>query len=353
MKKSVIMLLLPLALLAGCKDSGKTLTSATGSIYEMLVVMDNGVWETAAGDSVRKYMAADMPCLPQMESYFTLSQVSPALFDNLFMPTRNILFVDINADRYTQNKITYHTNVYSQPQALCRIQCASREDFEALMAEYGEKIQQWFVRQEIDRQGKFYQNYKTTEPRQAVQKHFKCDIAVPADYLLVADTAFQLADGTPIGLVWAVNDGGAMRRDLLIWSYPYTDKNTFTEQYLCQMRDSVMRHIVKGGIDGSYAGTEYRQIPPQMRSISVQKNAYCAELRGLWRMYNGTSMGGPFVEHTRLDEVSQMVITSEVFLFAPGQKKRNALRQQEAILYTLQLQQEINELKEVEVRSER
>jgi hypothetical protein len=33
-------------------------------------------------------------------------------------------------------------------------------------------------------------------------------------------------------------------------------------------------------------------------------------------------------------------VTAETFLFAAGQKKRNALRQQEAILYTLEMPNE-------------
>ena len=43
----------------------------------------------------------------------------------------------------------------------------------------------------------------------------------------------------------------------------------------------------------------------------------------------GDCMGGPFVSHTVGD------ITAEAFLFAPGKKKRNQLRQLEAALYTL------------------
>ena len=61
---------------------------------------------------------------------------------------------------------------------------------------------------------------------------------------------------------------------------------------------------------------------------------YVAELRGLWKIYNGEAMGGPFVSHTQVDTVLQRVLTTEVFLYASGQKKRNSLRKAEAILYT-------------------
>ena len=69
-------------------------------------------------------------------------------------------------------------------------------------------------------------------------------------------------------------------------------------------------------------------------------------------MINGSAMGGPFVSHTRLDEINQRVIMIEGFVYGAGSKKRNALRQVEAVLYSMQLPQEINALPEVEIVSE-
>ena len=84
-------------------------------------------------------------------------------------------------------------------------------------------------------------------------------------------------------------------------------------------------------------GTEYNIIPPQMRTINVQDDATAYEIRGLWKLKEGEAMGGPYVSHTRLDKTNSRIVTTETFLFAPGQKKRNPLRQAEAILYTLTL----------------
>ena len=87
-------------------------------------------------------------------------------------------------------------------------------------------------------------------------------------------------------------------------------------------------------------GTEYKVMPPQMRNVVVQENEQATEIRGLWKILDGESMGGPYVSHTRLDQVNGRIVTAEAFLYAAGQKKRNALRQAEAILYTLQLPQD-------------
>ena len=87
-------------------------------------------------------------------------------------------------------------------------------------------------------------------------------------------------------------------------------------------------------------GTEYKVMPHQMRTIMVNDSTSATEVRGLWKILNGEAMGGPYVSHTRLDQVNGRIVTAEAFLYAAGQKKRTALRQAEAILYTLQLPQD-------------
>ena len=57
-------------------------------------------------------------------------------------------------------------------------------------------------------------------------------------------------------------------------------------------------------------------------------------------MKNGETMGGPFISHTRLDELHNRLITIEGFVFAPGRDKRNLLRQVEAMVYSVQMPQD-------------
>ena len=76
----------------------------------------------------------------------------------------------------------------------------------------------------------------------------------------------------------------------------------------------------------------------------LHNEAYCAEVRGLWKIYNGSLMGGPFVSLSRLDEIHQRIVTIEGFVFAPGKDKRNYIRQLEAAIYSAKMQQEINQI---------
>lgn len=346
--KKLFILLFSALMLAACGDTERTLPSATGSIYEVLVVMPQYVWQSSTGDSVRACMEADMPCMPQMEPYFSLSHTPWAAYDALLKPVRNILEVDINGERYTQVKVSMKTDLYSHPQAVCRVTAPSEEDFalwyNATDSVTGkpnkEVVRYFFLRQELTRYATFLRTFTNQQAREAIQHRFGADMRIPNDYQIIRDTT---------DFIWCCCDNGSIRRDLIIYSYPYTDARTFTPAYLLAKRDSILGSQVSGYVEGSYMGTEYKIFPPQYEAINVD-GAYCAELRGLWRMYGGAAMGGPFVQHTRIDDIHQRVITAESFIFAAGQKKRNAYRQGESILYTLRLPQDVNTLQEVEVK---
>ena len=350
-------------------NNGRILTSATGSIYECLVVMNDqaltqdqlneiakhklvneasGYTKPIASlyDLVEAIMAADMPCMPQVEPYFRLTHVSTAQFDDMFKPTRNILFVDINPQKYTQLKAKVSIDYWSTPQAIYRIQSPSEEEFINYWLANGTAVREWFVNQELKRQTKFYRASTNKEARAILQQQ-GYDMLIPEDYIVIMDTTLggattyslrrPTAVASEVRLLWCCNNKGPMRRDLIIYSYPYTDANTFTLAYLNQKRDEVLSRVVKGSVQGAYMGTEYKVMPPQMRTVMVNDSTSATEVRGLWKILNGEAMGGPYVSLTRLDQVHGRIVTAEVFLYAAGQKKRTALRQAEAILYTLQL----------------
>lgn len=339
MKKILFTLLACISLLSSCKDTGNLLPSVTGTIYENLVVMETPYWKGASGDSVRAYLAADMECMPQIEPLFSLSHTNFYGFSSILKPVRNIFIADIDSSKYTQGKISYYTNQWAKPQAVVKVAAPNCVVFDSLMHVYGKRIAQYFVQKEIERQINFYESYTNQAARQAAKQMFGVEINIPNDMGQIT----QKQD-----FLWVSDFKGQIRRDIVIYSYPYTDKETFTKDYILAKRDSTLKQYIHGGVEGSYIGTEYRHIPPQFQAINV-KGEYCAEVKGLWRIMNGDAMGGPFISHTRLDAVNQRIITAEVFIYGAGQKKRNALRQLEAVLHSMKLPQDINSLPEIQV----
>ncbi len=338
MKTKILLLLSMIVLLCACKFSGSTMPSVSGSRYEILVVMDNENWKAPSGRALHSLLTQEMKGLPQPEPVLDVSQCSRSVFSDVLKPSRNLIMTEIS-DKYTSPKIVYSKDRFAHPQSVVRIVAPNDSIFEATINTYGEQILDYFIRTERERQQKYNSDYLNDKAIAEVEKMFgiKIDIPLGISRITKGKDFFWINNGQP-----------NVRLDLVIYSYPYTDKNTFTRDFLVAKRDSVFKYNIPGEIKGSYPGTETKYMDPVFREIWVNKG-YCAELRGLWKMYNGASMGGPFYSHTRLDEINQRVITVEGFVFAPGTKKRNHIRQLEAIIHSMKLPMEINTLNEISV----
>ena len=179
MRKSIFFALIALVMISCGKSNERLLTSATGSIYECLVICNETLKEP-----VSTTMGADMYGLPQMEPYFTVSHVTPAQFDDLFKSSRNILLVDVNEHKYTQLKVQHSRDVWSKPQAFIRIQAPSNEDFLAYWQTNGEAVREWFVREEMARQISFYRA-NTNRDARAKLKQWGYDMLIPEDFITI------------------------------------------------------------------------------------------------------------------------------------------------------------------------
>ena len=335
MKKYLFLALAALSML-GCGKNERLLTSATGSIYECLIVSPNAVKAPLC-----EVMEADMYGLPQMEATFTVTHVTNAQFDDFLKSTRNILFIDINPNKYTFVKVLKSRDVWSKPQAMIRIQAPSDEELLDYWSANGEALREWFVREELARQIRFYRA-NTNKDARAYLNQQGYDLLIPEDFMLIKNE--QMVNDQMVNVLWCCNNKGPMRKDIVVYSYPYTAQEQFSCDSIIAKRNAILGQLVSAQVEGSYMGTEYKHFPPVTRQVPALRDTvggfYAMETRGLWKIYNGEAMGGPFVSLTRLDQVNGRVVTAEVFLFAAGQKKRNAMRQLEAILYTLQMPNE-------------
>ncbi|MDO9633580.1 MAG: DUF4837 family protein [Paludibacter sp.] len=329
-------------LLFSCGKSGVVLPSATGTRYEILVVMDESSWKAPSGRALVNLLDQDMKALPQAEPVMSIIHCTRSQFGDILKPTRNILITEIST-RFDAPKITYASNTWSRPQSIVKIEAPNDSVFAETIKKAGDNILEYFLKTERNRQIEISKAYVNHKAIPEIEKMFGIQVDIPSELS-------KIVKGKDF--FWATNNHHHIRKDMVIYSYPYTDKNTFTKAFLIAKRDSVMKANIPGEFEGSYMGTELKHYDPIFREINVN-NTYCAELSGLWRMFDGGSMGGPFYSHTRLDEINQRVITVEGFVFAPATKKRNHIRQLEAAIYTLKLPQEINAIKEVSVVAEK
>lgn len=328
MKKHLFYLsmVLVLMLFAACGKGKKGVftPSSSGRAYEILVVVDQGLWERPAGRALFDVLDSDVPGLPQSERSFRIMYTAPANYDATLKMIRNIIIVDVNKELYTQPKFKSAKNVYAVPQSILTIQAADEPSFAKFVEENSQTIIDFFTHAEMNRQisvlEKKHSDYISTK----VKSIFDCDVWVPGEL-----TSTKQGEN----FFWAGMNAATGDQNFVIYSYPYTDKDTFTKEYFVHKRDSVMKINIPGAREGMYMMTD--SLMTDVRPISVQ-GEYALEARGLWRV-KGDFMGGPFVSHTRLDKANQRIIVSEIFIYSPDKLKCNLVRQMEASLYTLKL----------------
>ncbi len=333
MKRIILLCALSaLFILTSC-DSKMILPNASGAVFEVLVVINDSVWKTSEGKAIFDLINADMLDVPQKEPLFKMSRVNHAEFDNLLRPARNILIVDVDS-RYTQPKVSYAHDRWARRQAVVILTMPSRQGITTLLDKNGKKIQDFFIKSER----KTYQDYLETSHSSQMEaeafKRFGIQILIPFEM-----TNYNYGEN----FMWISNGGVKARQDIVIYSYPYTNVENLKLENLIHKRDSVLKANIPGPEEESYMGTELVYHTPSLNEIAVN-NAYCAEVHGLWKVMNGGLMGGPFVSHTRIDEINNRVITIEGFVFAPERDKRNYIRQLEAVLYTARMPHEVNEV---------
>lgn len=322
---------LGMLLLFSCKDNGgKSVFSpvSSGRPYEMLVVIDKDLWERPAGRALFNVLDTDVPGLPQPERSFRISNVGPDNFARGMRIFRNIIDVDIQPI-YTQPKLKYSRDSYASPQMIMTIQAPDEASFEEYVTKNGQVILDFFTKAEMNRQIALLKKEHSNVVSTKVGSMFGCDVWVPLDmerYKVGKD------------FLWASSDkpNSDISTNFVIYSYPYTDKNTFTKDYFIHKRDSFMKANIPGSLEGQYMATDADYVDVKEM---VVRGEYAFEARGLWYMENDM-MGGPFVSHARVDRPNGRVVVVEAFVYAPEKKKRDLMRQLEASLYTLNLPQE-------------
>ena len=313
---------------------GFMMPTASGLPYEMLVVMDDEQWERPLGRAVYNVLDSDVPGLPQSERSFRITRINPSgMNSNMFRIMRNIIKVDIQKDRYTQPKLKFSRDVYSHPQMVMTLQAPNEESLARFVEENAQSIIDFFTRAEMNREINNLRDKHNPEVSRLAKEMLNVDVWVPWEI-----NKFKKGKN----FLWASTNNGEKDMSIVLYSYPYTDVNTFTLEYFLAKRDSVMKANIPGGPEGSYMTTNHDYT--YVKDATVH-GKYAQVARGLW-FVKGDRMGGPFVSHSRVDEVNGRVIVAEAFVYAPESMKRDLIRRMEAALYTLQLpqQEEVNSL---------
>lgn len=326
--KKLIPLFLSGVLLFGCDAATKLLKPDTGSKPgDLLIVIEEDIWKSPVGDSLRNYFEREFPGVPQPEMYFTVYKVFPNQFSKTFKQFHNILIVDVNPD-LTESSIAKAKDEWANNQVVVRLSAPNFNGFMHTFKSRRAEISAIFHESDITRILSTLQRNGDAGVENLLADKFGASISIPPGYFMVVNdssTFVTMYEGlkSKDGLEHQITRG------VMMASFPYTSDSTFTKAYLSAKINALGMQYLWGE-----DSTSYVQIEPEygVDSTGVAlENTYAMEVRGLWTMHNEV-MGGPFLCYAVLDAEKKNVHLVYGFIFAPQFDKRSFMLEMEALL---------------------
>jgi len=299
----------------------RILPSSTGKAGEIIVVIEKKHWNSAVGGLLKDYLAKQQIALPQPEPVFNLVNISHASFTGILKIHRNILLIDFT-DKESPSFIVKR-NIWASGQLVVKITAPDADFVVAMISKNKEALSNHFINIERERLIKKYAKIEDKVITKKLLKNHQISLTVPKGFEITKEGE---------DFVWIRSETGQTSQGILIYYHDYVDTNAFTKEYIISARDSITRQYIPGPHKDSYM-TTMTEYPTAIREIRFN-NYYAVEARGLWNVH-GDFMGGPYLSYTILDEKGNRVVTIDGYIYAPKFKKRNYLRQVEAILCSL------------------
>lgn len=329
MKRILTYLAFALAALTviSCSESKRRqalLPNISGKAGEVIVVIDKGQWEGAVGTVLRDTLACDYPYLPQREPLFTLINVAPVGFTQMFQLHRNIVIVNIKPD-VTEPGIIYRNDVWARPQCVIRINAADADTAIQLIKDDSKKIVATLEQAERDRVIANAKKYEELSLAPEVAKMAGGSPHFPSGYKLKKKTD---------DFIWIEYNPQYVTQGILIYKYPVVEgEQMMNLDNILENSNEMLKKNVPGMFDNTYMTTSSIVRP----SIEYKrfKGLDFAEIRGLWEVQNDF-MGGPFVSHAFYSQDGKDVIVLQAFVYAPKYDKRHYLKQVESVIYSFE-----------------
>lgn len=294
------------------------LPGTTGKAGEVVVVMGDLYWNSAAGDSLHTILSESVYGLPQPEPLFDAVRIRTEAFSKIFQTHRNIVIATVQQG--LRPSIDVRADVWSTPQIVIEITAPDEAAFLDILTKNRERIIGHVSKKEQERNRDSYSRQPQREAIAALEGEFQVRMPIPKGFNVVSKKE---------NFIWLRYDTKDINQSILVYTEPYQRQNTFTKNGMVEMIDRTCREHVPGSVAGSFMKT-FTEYPPRFRETVVAGH-YASELSGLWHV-DGDIMGGPFVCYSFLDENRQRVIHIHGFVFAPGVNKRNLMAQIRSII---------------------
>ena len=351
--KYISLLTINVLFLIGCSKTQETLQkefmpTARGEVGEIILVMDSAQYEGQVGDAIKNVFREPMKGLPQDEPLFSISKAGPGKLNAVLKAARNMVFV-MTLDSKTRASGLLRN--YFTSQSLNTIQKDTTIYYRIHKDEFakGQIVLYLFSRSEDELIRKLYAHksqlqalFESTERGRIKSKLFK-QRNTSIEKVIAQDHPFRI--NVPYGWDQAINLKNFywMRfleadkeQNVFIYHEPYTNAKVF--ENIPALRDKVTETFLRDSEKSELFIT--RQARPDIQAIFTENvnfdGRYAIKARGLWK-YSDISGGGPYISYTMADEKTGRLYYIEGYVYAPSTKKKNYIRELDAILSTFKL----------------
>ena len=320
--KKILLALAALLALASCKNTKALLPNVSGKAGEIIVVIEKADWEGNLGTKVRDLLACDCPWLAQKEPLYSLVNVAPGGFGDLFKVHRNIVYFALSSQLDSAG-VAYRHDVWAAPQCLVQISAHNADEAANLLTENGKTIVSFIEQAERDRVIRNSIRYEEREIAPKVAEVFGGSPHFPMGYKLK-----KITDD----FGWIADEKQYTIQGILIYKYPATGTaDELSLENIIARRNEYLKNNVPGMFENTWMTTG-QYMPPTIEFFRYRGREF-AQVRGLWEVENDY-MGGPFVSQSFYSPDGSSVIVTEAFVYAPKYDKRQYLRQVESILFS-------------------
>ncbi len=314
-------------LLIGCNNSTEgnkdiVLTTSSGNINNVSVIVENEYWESSIGEALRNVLAAPVDGLPQEEPLFSLNQMPPQAFVGFVR--KNRLFITIEYGKEAAFKI--FKDPFAAPQTGIQISGNNADEIVRLIEENAGDIVKTFKSTEIREKQRRIKKSLKDDSRLKEEMGVSLKFPSAYRYAIEEEDFFWIRKDIPKGMM-----------EIMIYEVPLhvIERDTNIIANIIQMRDSIGKQYIPGPVDGSYMITEAAYAPYLFQSSLDRKFAY--ETRGTWEVKNAF-MAGPFINYAVRDTANNRYVILEGFAFSPATAKRDNMFELEAILQSAKIE---------------
>ncbi|MDG1146967.1 MAG: DUF4837 family protein [Crocinitomicaceae bacterium] len=323
--------------------------SVTGKVGEILVVCDQGVWNSEIKNHLDTGLTHwIMPYFPDVPT-FQLVHKTPAHFTQGVKRYRNTLFITIDPSyKGEHGSIVKRTNVWAIGQLVVEI---TGKDYNQVLetCKLGlEEVHAEFDTKEWSRIKSDFSRNKNKKIRDGIKQNFGINIELPRSSKQVSSRKnfcrieFPAAS-RPIEFVGTgTEDVGSIFSGVLIYQYDYIDSSQFQFENLLAARDTMLKYNVPHEIEGMYMGTQYNEFVYPEGNISTTADGKLSgfEMRGMF-MFKGLpkhSTGGAFWAYHFKNEATNKMMCVSGYVDAPSTTSwTHPLREIQAILKSVEI----------------